>query len=233
MAEAPASFRRAGDRRSHTGVCGRSAGGENRPHPISQPNSGKVNRSYQSRDPPRTGSAVEAFRVRRGLAKKWLVRLTSLTAAFGCAPVLRYPDHVFATNARHAPSDVPRHRERLGAGEPVLHQRRARTRMREGSEIPNLRTHAHAARGRGRKGDQHWKPRCVPQRSAGSGVPPGPDHRGRCRLSLYTKRLERGRFVWPSTAGGAVLLSAAQLGYLLEGIDWRNPVRTWRPLRAG
>ena len=52
-------------------------------------------------------------------------------------------------------------------------------------------------------------------------------------VSLYTKRLERGRFVWPSTAGGAVLLSAAQLGYLLEGIDWRNPVRTWRALRAG
>ena len=22
-------------------------------------------------------------------------------------------------------------------------------------------------------------------------------------------------------------------GYLLEGIDWRNPVRTWRPSRAG
>jgi len=52
-------------------------------------------------------------------------------------------------------------------------------------------------------------------------------------VSLYTKRLERGRFPWPSTAGGAVSISAAQLGYLLEGIDWRNPVRTWRPLRAG
>ena len=33
--------------------------------------------------------------------------------------------------------------------------------------------------------------------------------------------------------GGAVSISAAQLGYLLEGIDWRNPVRTWRPSRAG
>ena len=52
-------------------------------------------------------------------------------------------------------------------------------------------------------------------------------------VSLYTKRLERGRFRWPSTVGGAVSISAAQLGYLLEGIDWRNPVRTWRPLRAG
>ena len=52
-------------------------------------------------------------------------------------------------------------------------------------------------------------------------------------VSLYAKRLERGPFVWPLTVGGAVLISAAQLGYLLEGIEWRNPVRTWRPMRAG
>ena len=53
-------------------------------------------------------------------------------------------------------------------------------------------------------------------------------------ISLYAKRLERGRFQWPTTSGGgAVSISAAQLGSLLEGIDWRNPVRTWRPSRAG
>ena len=52
-------------------------------------------------------------------------------------------------------------------------------------------------------------------------------------VSLYTKRLERGRFPWPSTAGESVSIRAAQLGHLLEGIDWRHPVRTWRPLRAG
>ena len=51
--------------------------------------------------------------------------------------------------------------------------------------------------------------------------------------SLYAKRLERGRFQWPVTSGGAVSIGAAQLGYLLEGIDWRNPIRTWRPSRAG
>ena len=51
-------------------------------------------------------------------------------------------------------------------------------------------------------------------------------------VSLYTKRLERGRFPWPSTIGGAVSISAAQLGYLIEWIEWRNPVRTLRPLRA-
>ena len=51
--------------------------------------------------------------------------------------------------------------------------------------------------------------------------------------SLYAKRLERGRFIWPSPADGMVPISSAQLGYLLEGIDWRNPVRSWRPDRAG
>ena len=52
-------------------------------------------------------------------------------------------------------------------------------------------------------------------------------------ISLYAKRLERGRFPWPSTRDGALSISAAQLGYLLEGIEWRNPIRTWRPSRAG
>ena len=52
-------------------------------------------------------------------------------------------------------------------------------------------------------------------------------------LSLYTKRLEHGRFIWPTPADGAVAISAAQLGYLLDGIDWRNPRHTWRPAAAG
>src|SRR5947207_6339998 len=44
------------------------------------------------------------------------------------------------------------------------------------------------------------------------------DGQGQC---LFTKRLERGRFIWPSSSGGAVTITTAQLGYLLEGIDWR------------
>ena len=52
-------------------------------------------------------------------------------------------------------------------------------------------------------------------------------------MSLYAKRLERGRFIWPSPADGIVAISAAQLAYMLDGIDWRNPVRTWRPEVAG
>jgi transposase len=52
-------------------------------------------------------------------------------------------------------------------------------------------------------------------------------------LSLYAKRLERGRFIWPSPADGVVAIRPAQLGYMLEGIDWRHPQRTWRPSVAG
>ena len=52
-------------------------------------------------------------------------------------------------------------------------------------------------------------------------------------MSLYCKRLERGRFLWPSPADGCVAISAAQLGYMLDGIDWRHPQRTWRPKMAG
>ena len=39
------------------------------------------------------------------------------------------------------------------------------------------------------------------------------DGQGAC---LFTKRLERGRFLWPSVAVGVVTISAAQLGYLLS-----------------
>jgi transposase len=51
-------------------------------------------------------------------------------------------------------------------------------------------------------------------------------------LNLFAKRLERGRFVWPQAASGSVHVTAAQLSMLLEGIDWRQPKRTWQPDRA-
>jgi len=61
------------------------------------------------------------------------------------------------------------------------------------------------------------------------------DGQGMC---LFAKRLERGRFVWPSTVAReaedrAVTITPAQLGYLLEGIDWRLPQQTRRPQAAG
>jgi len=56
------------------------------------------------------------------------------------------------------------------------------------------------------------------------------DGQGAC---LFTKKLERGRFLWPSPADGAVTISTAQLGYLLSGMDWRNPQQTWCPTSVG
>src|ERR1019366_9597422 len=56
------------------------------------------------------------------------------------------------------------------------------------------------------------------------------DGQGAC---LFTKRLEWGRFIWPSIADGVVTISTAQMAYLLDGIDWRMPRKTWRPRVAG
>jgi transposase len=52
-------------------------------------------------------------------------------------------------------------------------------------------------------------------------------------LSLYAKRLDRGKFIWPSAKEGVVSISTGQMAYMLEGIDWRNPQLTWRPMSAG
>jgi transposase len=49
-------------------------------------------------------------------------------------------------------------------------------------------------------------------------------------LCLLAKRLERGRFIWPQAENGTVSLTPAQLSMLLEGIDWRRPVRTAPPM---
>jgi transposase len=52
-------------------------------------------------------------------------------------------------------------------------------------------------------------------------------------MSIYAKRLERGKFVWPSAKDGVVSLTGSQLACLLDGIDWRNPQYSWRPQSAG
>jgi transposase len=52
-------------------------------------------------------------------------------------------------------------------------------------------------------------------------------------MSLYAKRLEKGKFVWPVTMGDPVTITPAQLGYMLEGIEWRHPQRTYQPELAG
>jgi transposase len=53
-------------------------------------------------------------------------------------------------------------------------------------------------------------------------------------LRLYSKRLEAGRFCWPSPAEGTVRLTGAQLATLLEGLswDWLQPHPVRRPSTA-
>jgi transposase len=41
-------------------------------------------------------------------------------------------------------------------------------------------------------------------------------------LVLMTKRLEDGRFRWPTVQDGVMRLSPAQLSALLEGLDWSS-----------
>lgn len=47
-------------------------------------------------------------------------------------------------------------------------------------------------------------------------------------LWLLSKRLERGHFVWPQADSGKIHLTPAQLSMLLEGINWKQPDRTWQ-----
>jgi transposase len=42
-------------------------------------------------------------------------------------------------------------------------------------------------------------------------------------MSLYAKKLEKGRFIWPSPADGCLQISGAQLAYMLDGIDELRP----------
>lgn len=52
-------------------------------------------------------------------------------------------------------------------------------------------------------------------------------------LCLLTKRLERSTFIWPQSGTTLIALSPGQLATLLEGCEWRAPVRSLRPELAG
>ena len=50
---------------------------------------------------------------------------------------------------------------------------------------------------------------------------------------LIAKRLEKGRFVWPSIVDGAMMPTPAQFSLLIEAMDWRRiiaPPATPQPL---
>ena len=51
-------------------------------------------------------------------------------------------------------------------------------------------------------------------------------------MCLFAKRLENSHFVWPEARSGSVHLTQAQLSMLLEGIDWRRPIRTHKPTQV-
>ena len=54
-------------------------------------------------------------------------------------------------------------------------------------------------------------------------------------LFLFYKRLEQGQFTWPPVRQGTMVLTAAQLAMLLEGLDWGRvrPIAVKRPAAAG
>jgi transposase len=54
-------------------------------------------------------------------------------------------------------------------------------------------------------------------------------------LWLHHKRLETGQFAWPAVKDGVMVLTAAQLAMLLEGLDWRRvtPLKVKMPRMAG
>ena len=54
-------------------------------------------------------------------------------------------------------------------------------------------------------------------------------------LWLHHKRLETGPFAWPAVKDGVIVLTAAQLAMLLEGLDWWRvfPMKAKTPSLAG
>jgi transposase len=49
-------------------------------------------------------------------------------------------------------------------------------------------------------------------------------------VCLFTKRLEHGVFLWPSSGepSGTMMLTSVQLSMLIDGIGWRAPERQWQ-----
>jgi transposase len=43
-------------------------------------------------------------------------------------------------------------------------------------------------------------------------------------LCLFSKRLEKGKFVWPPIMDDGMVLTPAQLALLIEAMDWRRTI---------
>ena len=88
---------------------------------------------------------------------------------------------------------------------------------------------------------RHW-PRAEKERLVGLSLEPGASVSDIARSAgLHVSQLFRWRKQLceriapegPAPADGVVTITPAQMGYLLSGIDWRNPVETWRPTAIG
>ena len=44
----------------------------------------------------------------------------------------------------------------------------------------------------------------------------------RTGLAIWYKRLEQGRFHWPAMNAASLELNAAEVAFLLEGVDWKS-----------
>jgi transposase len=55
---------------------------------------------------------------------------------------------------------------------------------------------------------------------------------GATACASFPNAWSKRHFVWPGAQSGVLHLTPAQLYMLLEGIDWRRPVRTSRPSQA-
>ena len=72
----------------------------------------------------------------------------------------------------------------------------------------------------------------VPSRQPDPRAARGQDHRRRLPFASTFVSADTVEASTGSPADGMVTITPAQLGYLLEGIDWRMPHHTWRPQAA-
>ena len=56
---------------------------------------------------------------------------------------------------------------------------------------------------------------------------------GNCFASIAEELIAKREQEGVSAKDGVVAISASQMGCLLDGIDWRHPGKTWRPMVVG
>jgi hypothetical protein len=107
----------------------------------------------------------------------------------------------------------------------------SRRRVLDIADMPDLAKTTRIGDGDGNCGFVHVQPdKCA---DLVHGCPPSSTKVVLVGLEVFGRLGREGHDIWPSPADGKVVITPAQLGMLLEGIDWRMPRRTWRPEIAG